>query len=91
MSWPDLCVQNLVAGDWWEREPSGVLRPGLLVHAQLPHVDLMPYKLWIDERYARTIHTKFEGRIEQTSVREARETRSLPVAGLPEFDGETSV
>lgn len=89
MKWPDLCLQNVVPGEWWERTTSTELQPGHLVHVILPHVDLVPYRLWVDERYASRVHDKFEGRIEQTSVREARGSRTLPVAGLPEQVGET--
>lgn len=87
-SWPEISLQGLTDGDWWVREPSGQLRAGLLVWAHLPHVDLIPHRLWVDERFASRVHDRFEGRIEATSVREPRSTRTLPVAGLVDFPGE---
>lgn len=88
-SWPELCLQALTEGDWWEEEKSGALRPGLLVEAILPHVDFMPYRLDAVGRTEAHEHTEFQAKISPVSTRADRARRTLPVAGLPEIKGET--
>lgn len=87
--WPEVCAQNMVDGDWWRTERSGALRLGLLVWAILPHVDLLPYQLEVVGREESNVHKRFEGRLKALSVRAGRHSRNLPVAGLPEFSGES--
>lgn len=91
---PPRCEASVVgrvqdyAEPWWVKCTAHPLCRGQLVRAFVPHVDLVPNKLVPEGRTSATEHGTARYRIEALRVRDPLEKPSLPVAGLPSYDGQ---
>ena len=83
--YPDDCIQNLV-NPWWEKDPNKSFRRGRLLWGYVPHVSITPYVLTPSGRKEPTSHDQAVFEISQFRIHQ--QTKTLPVAALPEFPGE---
>lgn len=87
-TYPDISIQNFV-GSWWREDKSKDFRRGRLIMAFVPHVDQVPYCLQVSGRTEATQHTSALFEIKPTSINQRRKDKTLPVAALPEYKGES--
>lgn len=85
---PELCVQTFT-GPWWEESTNLNLRKGRLVYAFVPHVDSNPRTLEIQGRPEdQHDHSRATFKLKALRAQDARQQSKLPVALLPEYEGE---
>jgi hypothetical protein len=76
------------AAPWWVKCDENPIRRGQLVRAFVPHVDLTPNTLVPEGRKEATDHQRATFHLEPLRAREPAKKSSLPVAALPQYDGE---
>lgn len=85
---PDVSIQNFV-GSWWREDKSRDYRRGRLIRAFVPHVNQVPYCLQVSGRTDATQHNSALFEIKPTSINQRNRDKTLPVAALPEYKGES--
>lgn len=88
-SYPDESIQSAV-GTWWTETPDREVRRGRLVYGWVPHVDENPHALFVKGRDNQDPGDHRRAQCEVGILHASRDTKrsSLPVAGLPQHDGE---
>ncbi len=85
----EISVRDLINSSWWETCDRGEpVAKGRLVWAFVPHVDQIPYALIPEERSSATEHKTAKVTIAQCRITERVQPNQLPVAALPQRDGE---
>jgi hypothetical protein len=85
--YPDDSIQAYVE-KWWLIDKSKDIKRGRLIKAFVPHVDQTPLTLIPTGRTDPTDHHKANYTIEPLRIDKPSRTYKLPVAALPEFEGE---
>lgn len=83
---PSLCQQAYIS-DWWIHDPSKDLVPGRLIRKTAIHVDQNPKELVVTGR-SGTSHNEAIVEIRQFNHKTPPAMPSMPVAALPQYDGE---
>lgn len=87
MTFPDDCIQELIEGDWWEKDPTNSIGRGALVKCHVPFFSKIPQQL-VAERNASNQHTHARMKTVPLSARgRAAAKDTLPVAGLGTLEG----
>jgi hypothetical protein len=76
------------AGPWWVSCDPYPLKRGQLVRAFVPHVDLMPNTLVPEGRKEPQEHGRAIFKLAPLRIGARRSTPPLPVAALPQYEGE---
>jgi len=87
----DTTLQSYFHSDqkpWWVKEEPKRIVPGRLLWAFLPHTDLIPNVLIPVGRASDTEHKVANYRIEDFSTANPPKKSRLPVAALPDYEGE---
>lgn len=88
MTIPNDCLQSYV-DPWWEEDEGTSLRRGRLLWANLPHVMPEQATLQVVGRDEATDHTTAHYSIQKPlRIQDVRKASDLPVAGLPNIQGE---
>jgi len=85
--YPDDSIQAYV-GKWWLIDESRDIERGRLIKAFVPHVDQIPMTLNPIGRTDPTDHSRANYTLEPLRVDKPSRTYILPVAALPDFEGE---
>jgi hypothetical protein len=85
--YPEDSIQAYV-GKWWLTDVSKDIKRGRLIKAFVPHVDQIPMILSPIGRANPTDHSKANFTLEPLRIDKPSRTYMLPVAALPEFEGE---
>jgi hypothetical protein len=90
MTYPDVCIQNLIDSAWWENYDGPEYRPGRLIRAFLPYVDQNPYRLVPLERGGEdgTQHERALFWLEPLNIKHVSSRSRLPHAPLTERKNE---
>ena len=84
---PETCLQYY-CDPWWVEAQDRQLRRGRLIWAFLAHIDQQPYRLVPESRSKSTEHGSAEFRMEALLGQAISTGPRLPVAGLPQYEGE---
>ena len=85
--YPDDSIQAY-AGEWWVIDNSKEIKRGRLIKGFIPHVDQIPWTLIPTGRTDPTDHSKANYTLEPLRINKPSQTYKLPVAALPDFEGE---
>lgn len=91
LTYPEDSLQYFFDNDcWWESTTDKTIRPGLLMWAFVPHVDLIPKSLIPTGRAEdeATNHGKASFELADLRIKTEFTTNSLPAAILPHYPGE---
>lgn len=84
---PDDSLQSVV-GNWWIEDQTSEVRRGRLLWAYVPHVDQDPMTLIPVGREDPHEHRTATVRLQPLRVGAIHQKSTLPVAALPEYEGE---
>jgi hypothetical protein len=93
--YPEECLQSWVTdkGSWWDKDTSKELRPGNLIWAFIPHIDLIPHSIEAHDRgdnYAD--HSTATFKLTPLRIKSPPPQKDkLPVAALPLYPGERHI
>jgi hypothetical protein len=73
---------------WWTSTQEGIVRPGRLIWAYVPHVDQHPFVLVPEGRTDPEDHSSADYRFQTFKIKNPPPAARLPVAGLPHFQDE---
>jgi hypothetical protein len=86
---PEVSVQNVI-GSWWQIASTGAVQRGRLIKTIVPYPGMKPVRLLIEGRGSNPRqHDKATFTLEEFRVGDPRKFSPLPVAGLPEYPGES--
>lgn len=90
MTFPSGCHQYFL-GSWWASSTERQVHRGRLIWAYLPHVDQQALELCPQARGAPTEHGTATAELRPLRPDRPPPESGLPVAGLPQYPGETYV